>query len=343
MVETPTVSVVLPTLNEAEYISGAIDSILNQTLRELELIIIDGGSSDGTIDIIESKADSRMTLIKQTDSKGLAVALNRGIDASSAPYVARMDADDRSRQTRLEKQVALFNAHESLVLVSSWCQLIGQNGEYLDVEKVNVPDDSIVKKLIAEDQFVRHGSLVFRRDALTKLGGYRPAFDLAEDYDLLLRLFEQYDDTQFQIVPEILYDYRISPRQKIKGKPQDAVAEFAREASIRRQRGKKETEQIAAAKRARETIDTPNPTEAELTRVYHEMVGNCLFRNGRIDAARRKFRRALRKDPTSVQALKGVLICYLPPVIRDAVHQVIARLWRNYRRITAKLRIWSVE
>ncbi|PYZ02898.1 hypothetical protein C8039_08445 [Halogeometricum sp. wsp3] len=125
------VSVVMPTYNESDYIREAISSILNQSYANLELIIVDGGSTDGTIDKINKLDSNKINLIVEQKRQGISSALNKGIREANGEYVARMDADDRSLPERISCQISIINQKPEIKLVSSWYRFIDAIVNYL--------------------------------------------------------------------------------------------------------------------------------------------------------------------------------------------------------------------
>src|ERR1039458_2059372 len=122
----PAVSVVMSVYNGKESIRDAVNSILSQSFKDFEFIIIDDGSTDGSADIIESIKDERIILLKQENS-GLSVALNNGIKISGAKYIARMDADDISMDTRLEKEYNVLENNSEIGIVGTFITLINKD------------------------------------------------------------------------------------------------------------------------------------------------------------------------------------------------------------------------
>src|SRR5688572_25142970 len=108
---TPCVTVLMPVYNAEKYLKEAIDSILQQTLTDFEFLIIDDGSTDASVRIIRSYADSRIRLVQNETNAGITVTLNKGIELAKAPLIARMDADDISYPMRLQRQYDFFLAH----------------------------------------------------------------------------------------------------------------------------------------------------------------------------------------------------------------------------------------
>ena len=122
----PKVSVVMPAYNAEKYIGEAIESILNQTFRNFEFIIINDGSVDRTKEIIQEYDDPRIVLLENDKNSGIVVTLNKGVDAATGEYIARMDADDIALSNRIEQQVMFLNTHRNIGVVGSALQIFGE-------------------------------------------------------------------------------------------------------------------------------------------------------------------------------------------------------------------------
>ncbi|KZK87649.1 UDP-Glc:alpha-D-GlcNAc-diphosphoundecaprenol beta-1,3-glucosyltransferase WfgD [Pseudovibrio sp. W64] len=206
----PIVGVVMPVRNGEITIKDAILSILTQTLADLELIVIDDNSTDGTRQILEDlcSKDYRIRVFA-SEGTGISAARNTGLKHVRAEFYACMDADDIAQPTRLEKQVNAFLARADLVLLGSFCSTFHGNPGL--EEKVPLPTGN--KKLQVEIQFdptFFHPSIMARTEHVRKVGGYRCAFDGAEDHDLYLRLANVGD---IDILPEYLLSYRLHQAQ----------------------------------------------------------------------------------------------------------------------------------
>jgi glycosyltransferase involved in cell wall biosynthesis len=170
----------------AAWLPEAIQSVLGQTLADLELIVVDDGSVDATPTQLAEIRDPRLVVERQARA-GLAVALNRALGCARAPLVARLDADDVALPTRLERQRAYLQAHPDVGLLGTAARLVDESGR--DVGLVRPPEDdrAIRRALIRRNPFV-HSSVMLRRALATSVGGYDASFPVAQDYDLWLRL-----------------------------------------------------------------------------------------------------------------------------------------------------------
>jgi glycosyltransferase involved in cell wall biosynthesis len=205
---TPKISVILPVYNAQSYLRESIDSILNQTFQDFELIIINDGSTDDSLSIMESYTDQCIRIINQTNA-GLPVSLNRAIAQAQGQYLARQDADDISLPERLAKQVAYLDAHPQCALLGTWSQILVENAatdRSLSHPHLN---GDIQLKLLLFNCFV-HSSVMIRKGALETTGLYPedPEKFPPEDYDLWLRIAKHWEVAN---LPEVLFQYRELP------------------------------------------------------------------------------------------------------------------------------------
>ncbi len=190
---TPKVSVLMTTHNRAPFIPEAVESVLRQTLRDFELVIVDDGSDESTRAMLRAYAlaDDRIELIEQ-DNAGIFAAANRGLAACRSPLVARLDSDDAAEPERLEEQVGFMGApaNRGVVCCGSFMKLIDGRGRFLTVEAKPTADRAIQEDLLRGHCAIGHPSSIIRRAALEKIGGYDSAFTSAGDLDVFLRLGE---------------------------------------------------------------------------------------------------------------------------------------------------------
>ena len=203
---TPRVSVVLTVYNREKYLSEAIDSILNQSFKDFELIIANDGSSDNSLQIAQSytKLDSRIVLLDKPHTN-CAIIRNHALKITRGYYTAIMDSDDASTPDRLEKQVTFLDSNPDHVAVGSWLHRMDPNGNSLGIKMLPTDHSTIDNLHITGNAgAIAHGPLLYRTQSLRDIGGYtqRP---YAIDYDLLLKLGEQ---GKIANIPEPLYLWR---------------------------------------------------------------------------------------------------------------------------------------
>ena len=197
----PTVSVLLPAYNAAATLAKAADSVLTGNDVALELIVIDDGSTDTTSEVLESIArDSRVRVISHPNM-GLAASLNRGIAAASAPFIARMDADDVSLPGRLDRQVQFLFDNPDIISVGGQIRRI-IDGDPRSISDLPLDHRGIVDALLHGQHAICHASTMTRKAALVAIGGYWDE-GVSEDWDLFLRLSEV---GKLANINEALYD-----------------------------------------------------------------------------------------------------------------------------------------
>lgn len=209
----PALSVALSVYNGAPYLAAAIESILAQTFTDFEFLILDDGSSDASRAIAASYAarDTRIRVIAR-ENRGLIASLNQLVAEARAPLVARMDADDLCPPDRFARQLAFLAAHPDHGVVGADCRCIAADGSPLDdTRRAPRPldHDQIAANLECGPTML-HNVVIYRRDLVLGVGGYRPAFVHAEDYDLWLRLARV---TRLANLPDKLVAYRVYPGQ----------------------------------------------------------------------------------------------------------------------------------
>ncbi|HEY9195650.1 MAG TPA: glycosyltransferase family 2 protein [Mucilaginibacter sp.] len=197
----PLVSIIMPVYNCASFLGDAIQSMLNQTFGDFELIIIDDASTDATVNIINSYRDQRITLVKKESNTGLIASLNIGLTAARGEYIARMDGDDISHPQRLEKQVSFMEANTHVVLCGSWYQLAGTN----QVVELPVSHEAIKIALLDYCSFAHPTVMLRRQFFIDNNLQYDNAFVAAEDYELWTRVIRIGTTAN---IPEPLLYYR---------------------------------------------------------------------------------------------------------------------------------------
>jgi len=227
----PTVTVLMSVFNDRKYVEQAVRSILEQTYRDFEFLIIDDGSTDGSVDIIKRVNDSRIRLISNDRNLGLTKSLNRGIEIARGRYIARMDADDFSYPQRLEKQVEFFETHPEYGLVGTRYRVIDESGILIYDAEVPQTDYEIRTAFLNSNPFA-HSSVMFRKELIKEIGGYREFFRYAQDLDLFIRLSKR---SNVYNLSEIFLDWRLQLKSSsVKYKLlQDRYAQIARECNLK--------------------------------------------------------------------------------------------------------------
>jgi len=198
------ISVLMPVYNSEKYISAAISSILNQTFRDFELIILNDGSTDDSEKIIKEFDDSRIVYLVNPVNLGLALTRNRLVENARGDYLAIMDSDDLSFPSRLEKQLKFFKRNPAFGVVGSSCIIIDKNDQKVGKIRHSERADRIPSILFFKNYFVQ--SSVMIRSSILPLSPYDPELPPVEDYGLWIRLSKV---TLMFSLTESLIKYRI--------------------------------------------------------------------------------------------------------------------------------------
>lgn len=296
---TPQVSVVMSIYNDAPHLVETMESVLSQNGVDLEFVIVNDGSSDESAAVLQEYArrDARIRVVVQ-ENRGLTLALIRGCGLALGPYIARQDAGDWSLPGRLCAQWEVLEADPGLAFVSCWTEFRGPAGEYLYTKKDRGlahtprdvrPDPKGGSSLL--DGPTCHPSVMFRKESYERVGGYRPEFRMAQDWDLWYRLAEV---GRFQSITSTLYGVRVLPRGlSLTHRPiQLQLGALAREAFEARRRDASEAEILDRASRLR---PVGGGSEGDAVGGYY-FIGEALRRNG--DArCREYFEKALERRP----------------------------------------------
>ncbi|MEO8513953.1 MAG: glycosyltransferase [Ignavibacteria bacterium] len=197
------ISVLMPAYNCGKYIKSAVSSLLNQTFKEFELIIIDDGSTDNSEEIISAFKDSRINY-KKTENKGTSAALNYGISLCSSQWIARIDSDDINVPSRLEKQISFIELNPDCDIVSSWSVYFRDPGKILFLLKEPLYHEEMFRYLDIHNP-VNQSAMMCRKSIFTKFS-YNESLNSNEDFELMYRIR---DFVTFANMPEFLVYTRI--------------------------------------------------------------------------------------------------------------------------------------
>lgn len=185
---TPLVSILITAYNCENHLGPTLDSLTSQTFSDFEIVVVEDGSSDGTVELLKQKAaeDDRIKTFFP-GRLGRAKALNYGVAKCRGKYLAINDADDFSMSTRIEKQVAYLDAHPEVGLLGTGKEV--HEGEKKWVSKIPVTDEEIRRHFI-KGQPIQHSTVMFRKEVVDKVGGYNEDIQFLLDRDIFLRVAE---------------------------------------------------------------------------------------------------------------------------------------------------------
>lgn len=199
----PLISVIVPVYNGEKTIKETIESVLNQTFSNFELIVIDDGSQDSTLNVIANIEDLRLKVFSYQNA-GVAISRNRGIQKAGSEFIAFLDADDLWTSDKLESQLKALQSNPQAAVAYSWVNYINEFGEFLHNGNYTTINGNAYKQLLVENVLENGSNPLIRKDALIQVGGFNQSLTPAEDWDMWLRLAACYE---FVTVPspQILY------------------------------------------------------------------------------------------------------------------------------------------
>ena len=212
----PRVSVLMTMFNAGAYLRSAIESVLAQSYKDFELIIVDDGSTDGSAAVAAGYSDPRVRLIPNAANRGQTPCLNQGLALARGEFVARQDADDFSRPDRLEKQIQFLDAHSEIALLGANAEQIDGNGQRLGVTDVPCDTPAIRWGNIFFNSFL-HSAVLFRTKIVREeFGGYDESFRCSMDYALWSRIAQRHAVAN---LAETLISLRVHPESITRSQP----------------------------------------------------------------------------------------------------------------------------
>ncbi len=199
----------MPVKNGEKFLREAVGSILNQTYKNLEFIIVNDCSNDKTLALLKRFKDKRVNIINNKSPLGLTKSLNKALLQVKGEIIARMDADDIARCDRLEKQLFFLKTHKKVGVVGSAVRIINEQGKVVAKKLYPINHQKIMQEIFITNP-LRHPTVMFYKSLINKYGNYDPSLDGAEDYDLWLR-YANY--TQLSNLNDTLVDCRTHKRR----------------------------------------------------------------------------------------------------------------------------------
>lgn len=205
--ERPLVSVIMSVFNEQKYLKESLTSILNQSIRNIEIIIIDDCSTDKTVELIRNFRDDRIRLIQNEKNQGLTKNLNKGLKIAKGKYIARMDGDDISKKNRFEEQIKYLEMYPEKMLISCRTETFGAENmiSTLQGESEELKIMMLLRPVFAHPGFMMRSELVKEKGYY-----YDESFKTAQDYNFAVRVAEKFE---IGITPQVLLRYRVHSKQ----------------------------------------------------------------------------------------------------------------------------------
>ena len=211
MMKNPLVSVIIPTYNRTNLIGGAIQSVLNQTFQDFEIIVIDDGSTDNTEETVNSFNNIKIRYISHSNNRGVSAARNTGIRASRGEYIALLDSDDEWLPGKLDKQIKVLQSESSEVgVVYSDLFYIDENGK--NMNKLRNPEKGgyIYEDLLSKNCMSPPSTLLIKKECFNRVGLFDNLLNAQEDWDMCIRIAKYY---RFALIKIPLVKYRLHSNQ----------------------------------------------------------------------------------------------------------------------------------
>ena len=304
----PTVSIIIPTYNREHLLGRAIQSILNQTYQDFELIIVDDGSTDNTEKLVRKFNSERIKYIRHGENKGPSTARNTGIKSAKGDYIAFQDSDDEWMPEKLEKQIGAFEVAppEVGIVYTGWYAVINNKKRYLPPAGVNPKDGDLFSTLLRRSLLGTPAALI-KRECFERAGMFDERFPPAEDWELFLRMSKFY---QFKYINEPLVMYY---RQL------DSI-------SI------DQTALIRASKLLLETYFEDIKRDKRVLANYYFILGHLLCSYGELTQGRSYCIRSIKACPVNIKVF-GVFVVSL---LGKNMYNMVAEIYQRTRWIALK-------
>lgn len=199
------ISVIIPTFNAEKTIAGTVKSVLGQSFSDLEVLVVNDGSTDSTLDVLSHIKDQRLKILTFPNG-GVAESRNRGIQNATGQYLSFLDSDDLWKEDKLKEQLSALENHPEAAVAYSWNDYIDEDGKFVH-NGWHFENHGDVYEALFLCCFIENGSnILLRKEALDRVGGFDSALVPTEDWDFYLRLAENY---HFVCVPKVHVLYRI--------------------------------------------------------------------------------------------------------------------------------------
>lgn len=301
----PKVSVVIPTYNRAHLLGRAIQSVLDQTYRDFEIIIVDDASSDNTEEVVKGFNDERIQYIRHEKNKGEGAARNTGIEAAKGEYIGSQDSDDEWLPEKLEKQMKTFESAPSDigVVYTGFLRVRGNSKTYIPASKVIKRDDDIHNELL-KGNFIGAPTALVKKACFARAGMFDERLPHLVDWEMWLRISRCY---RFKCVDEPL------------------VVSFFTPDSISANRDAL----IEARKLILEKHFQDFKRDRRLLASHQYLIGNLLCQSGEIDQGRDYLLRALRSYPLNIKYLAAAFVS----LFGEGAYAKVVRLKRRIRPV----------
>ena len=320
MPENPKISVIMSVYNGEKYLREAIESILNQTFTDFEFIIVNDGSTDNSLEIIQSYDDERIRIINNEKNIGLTKSLNKALKVAKGEYIARQDADDVSLPNRFEEQTKYFEEHPETALLGTGIYKIDKNGRI--VGKRIVLAKTCGKYPFNGNRPLSHGCMMFKKKIIDELRGYNELFRYAQDYELWLRITKRYE---VRNLTQTLYKLRVHDESVVSKRTAEQalyhlLAQWLIKNDLR-------TEILETIKN-KSILDVYSYLNKSEKIYFHKTIAYNYTRNNNIELARNEFKKVLKLSFFDIKSYLCILLSYFGKNVMDKSCKVYSKVYR---------------
>ena len=301
MHKNPQISVILSVYNGEKYLREAIESILNQTFGDFEFIIVNDGSTDSSREIIQSYNDKRIKILNNEKNIGLTRSLNKALKQARGKYIARQDADDISLPNRFKEQIKYFFEHPEVALLGTSIYIIDEYGKIVG-KKIALKNPG--NELLKTNQF-SHGSVMFKKEVINRLGGYNELFIYRQDYELWLRTAKYYE---VKGLTQILYKLRFHNETIGFTKGEESTLYHLLAQKLRRNELKTDVLKAVKDEGINSLCSHLNKSE---NISFHKIVAGMHARNNNLKLARAEYKKVFELNPIDIENDINIIRSYL--------------------------------
>ena len=318
----PKISVIMSVYNGEKYLREAIESILAQTFTDFEFIIVNDGSTDNSLEIMQSYDDKRIKIINNEKNIGLTMSLNKALKEARGEYIARQDADDVSLPNRFEEQMKYFVVHPETAVLGTSKYVINKDGKILR----KVIASSNPSKIPFYANVFTHGSVMFKKLVVNELGYYNELFRYSQDYELWLRIAKHY---KISNLTQVLYKLRIH-EENIRGTNVEEAMLYHLLAQKSNKNGL--NAEILDKIKNKDIFELYTYLNIQERVIFHKALGHKYAKSNNLRLAREEYKKVFKLSPFDMKNNLHILLSFFGCRMIERIHE-IHELFRSVLKI----------
>jgi glycosyltransferase involved in cell wall biosynthesis len=310
----PKISVIMSVYNGGKYLREAIESILAQSFTDFEFIIVNDGSTDNSLEIIQSYDDERIKIINNEKNLGLTKSLNKALKKARGEYIARQDADDISLPNRFEEQMKYFERYPETVVLGTSIYVINGAGKLL-MKEIAPSDPS---KILLNTNAFTHGSVIFKKAVVDELGYYNELLKYSQDYELWSRIAKHYKVCN---LTQPLYKLR-SHKENIR------IANFEEgllyHFLVQNTNTNKLSVDALDKIKTRGIFELYPYLDKQDKFIFHRTLGHKYARDNNLRLAREEYKKVFKLNPFNIKNILHILLSFFGGNVIKRIHEIHA-------------------